>query len=70
MRPFHRLYFETEFFRFDVRIILFLLIDATKVVSFPEEVEDQQGQIAYSRSNGDNIPVILREFVFHIIAIG
>ena len=70
MRPFHGLYFKTEFFRFNVRIILFLFIDTAKVVSFPEEVEDQQGQITHSRSNSNNVPVILCEFVLDIIAIG
>ena len=70
MRSFHRLYFKTEFFRFNIRIILLLFIDAAKVVSFPEEIEDQQGQVADSRSNGDDVPIILGEFIFNIIAIG
>ena len=70
MRSFHRLYFKTEFFRFNIRIILLLFIDTAKVVSFPEEVEDQQGQIADSRSNGHDVPIILGEFIFDIIAIG
>lgn len=51
-------------------VVVLNIVDGPEVMSFPDEVEEQNRQETDSWGDGDNVPVILSQLIGRVVSVG